>query len=69
MEDQNILSLMFQKGDQIKDKYKDFNFDQLDSTQKRYLNRLSFFSKHRERIIRKFNGTTISNDVKILFLD
>jgi hypothetical protein len=34
-----------------------------------YLSRLSFFAKHRERILKKFNGTKITYDVKIAFLD
>jgi hypothetical protein len=33
------------------------------------LNRLTFFSKHRERILKKFNGTHINHDAKIAFLD
>ncbi len=37
--------------------------------QQTQLSRLAFFSKHRERVLRKFNGTTITYDVKIAFLD
>lgn len=64
-----MLHRMLEKGDVLKDQYKDFDFSKLEPAQHKYLKKLSFFSKHRERILRKFNGTTISTDVKILFLD
>ena len=60
---------MLAKGDALRDRYKDFNFDALDSQQQRYLSRLTFFAKHRERILKKFNGTNITFDVKIAYLD
>ena len=60
---------MLAKGDELRAQYKGFDFSQLDATQHKYLNRLSFFAKHRERILRKFNGTSITYDVKIAFLD
>jgi len=69
MDEQNIVHRMLAKGDVLREKYKDFDFSQLDDTQIKYLNRLAFFSRHRERILRKFNGTRISYDVKIAFLD
>ena len=69
MEDQNLLHRMLAKGDQLKYKYKDFDYSQLDSSQHSILKQLSFFSRHRERIARKFNGTKITSDVKIIFLD
>lgn len=60
---------MLAKGDSLRDRYKDFDFTALNPTQQTYLNRLSFFARHRERILRKFNGTNITYDVKIAFLD
>jgi hypothetical protein len=60
---------MFAKGDRIKDQYANFDFSRLDKTQLSILNKLSFFAKHKERIAQKFNGTHISRDVKIIFLD
>lgn len=69
MDEANLLQKMLEKGDQIRSHYKDFDYDSLDSTQLKYLNKLTFFSKHRNRIIKKFNGTHISTDVKIQFLD
>lgn len=64
-----MLHQMLAKGDRIKDKYVNFDFSQLDATQLKYLDKLSFFAKHKERIAKKFNGTHISRDVKIIFLD
>lgn len=69
MDDQNIMHRMLAKGDAFRSKYADFDYSKLDSTQHAYLNRLAFFSRHRERILRKFNGTSITYDVKIAFLD
>jgi len=69
VDDQNILHRMLAKGDALRDRYKDFDFSALDPYQQTQLSRLSLFSKHRERILRKFNGTTITFDVKIAFLD
>ena len=69
MDEQNILHRMLAKGDALRQRYATYDFSSLDSQQQRYLNRLSFFSRHRERILRKFNGTTITMDVKIAFLD
>jgi hypothetical protein len=60
---------MLAKGDALRAKYDNFDFDALDPTQQTYLGRLAFFAKHRERILKKFNGTNITYDVKIAFLD
>lgn len=60
---------MLAKGDQLRVRYENFEWSKLEQDQLKYLDRLSFFSKHRERILRKFNGTTISYDEKIAFLD
>lgn len=69
MDEQNILHRMLAKGDTLRDAYKDFDFSKLDAIQHKYLNRLTFFAKHRERILKKFNGTKISYDEKVAFLD
>lgn len=69
MDEQNILHRMLAKGDHLRSRYDSFDFTALDQTQQKYLNRLSFFAHHRERILRKFNGTSITHDVKIAFLD
>jgi hypothetical protein len=60
---------MLAKGDALRDRYKDFDFESLEAVQKTHLGRLAFFAKHRERILKKFNGTNITYDVKIAFLD
>lgn len=69
MDDQNVVHRMLAKGDALRSKYEGFNFEGLDATQQYYLKRLSFFSHHRERILKKFSGTSISSDVKVAFLD
>jgi hypothetical protein len=69
MDEQNILHRMLAKGDKLRQRYADFDFSKLDQQQHKYLAKLTFFSRHRERILRKFNGTTITTDVKIAFLD
>ena len=60
---------MLAKGDALRARYEGFNFEALDASQRYYLRHLSLFSHHRERILRKFNGTNISSDVKVAFLD
>ena len=60
---------MFAKGDRLKERYANFDFSAMNKTQLSILNKLSFFAKHQERIAKKFNGTHISRDVKIIFLD
>ena len=69
MDDTNLLQKMLEKGDKIRGEYKNFDFSTLDATQLKYINRLTFFSKRRDLIVKKFNGTHISTDVKIMFLD
>ena len=69
MNDQNIIHRMFAKGDAIRDSYNDFDYSKLENTQLHTLWKLSFFSRQRDRIIRKFNSTRIDYDAKITFLD
>jgi hypothetical protein len=69
MDEQNILHRMLAKGDSLRSRYDNFDFEALEPVQHTYLSRLAFFSRHRERILRKFNGTNITYDVKIAFLD
>lgn len=60
---------MLAKGDALRERYQGFDFTKLEPEQSKYINRLTFFSRHRERILKKFNGTSITYDVKISFLD
>lgn len=60
---------MLAKGDEIKDKYRGFDFTELDPVQLRYINRLSFFSKYKERITKRFAQAKVSREVKIIYLD
>ena len=69
MEEQNMVERMLKKGDRIRHKYDNFDFETLDSKQKFWLDKLSKFSKYRERIIWRYNGSSISTDLKIMYLD
>ena len=69
MEEQNMVERMLKKGDRIKHKYDDFDFGALNSTQVFWLSKLSYFSKYSERIISRYNGSAISTDLKIMYLD
>ena len=65
-----MMERMLQKGDRLTlERYQNFDFSKLDSTQMFWIKKLSLFSKYRERIVNRFNGTYISNDIKIMFLD
>ena len=70
MDNTNMMERMLQKGDRLTvERYENFDFAKLDATQMFWINKLSLFSKYRERIVNRFNGTYISNDIKIMFLD
>lgn len=70
MDNTNMMERMLQKGDRLTlERYQNFDFSKLDETQMFWIKKLSLFSKYRERIINRFNGTYISNDIKIMFLD
>jgi len=69
MDEQNIIHRMLAKGDALKERYRGFDFGALDSTQHKYLKKLTFFSRWKDTIARRFNGTRISHDVKVMFLD
>lgn len=61
---------MFQKGDKLKlDKYVNFSFDDASPEQHKFLKKLSYFSKHRDWIIKKFDNRKITQDIKVHFLD
>ena len=65
-----MVERMLKKGDRIRYKYDGFDFKSLDSTQQFWLDKLSYFSKFRDRIISRYNnGSTISTDLKIMYLD
>ena len=69
MEQSNLVEKWLRKGDRLLPKYKNFAYDELDQTQLFWLNQLTWFTKLRERIINRYNGTVVSQDVKIMFLD
>ena len=70
MEDQDIVGKMFKKGDELRAaKYADFSFNEISPEQQKFLTKLSYFSKNRDWIIKKFNGRKITRDIKVHFLD
>ena len=69
MDDRNLLHLMFEKGDKLRPKYNDFDFSQLEAYQIKSLQRLSFFSKHKKRILKRISGRNVTREVKVIFLD
>jgi len=64
-----MLTRMFEKGDNLKPQYKNFDFSGLDDQQHKTLKALTFFSRHKNWLKKKFDGTTITSDVKIIFID
>ena len=65
----NMVERLLQKGDRLKGRYDDFDYGQLDSSQTWWLDKLSLYTKYRKRIVDRYNGTTISSDLKIMYLD
>ena len=69
MDESNMMEKLLLKGDRLKPKYENFDYSNLNSEQIFWLDKLSLYSKYRQRIINRYNGTYISNDIKIMFLD
>ena len=69
MDETNMIERMLMKGDRMKPRYKSFDYSSIDDSQKFWLGKLAVFSKYRERIINRYNGSGISSDIKIMFLD
>lgn len=65
----NIIEDMLSKGDNLKPRYKDFDFNSLADTQISMINHLTFFSKYKHKIMKHFEAKKISREVKIMFLD
>ena len=60
---------MLQKGDRMQPRYANFDYDKLEASQLWWIQKLGMYSKYRKRIINRYNGTSISSDIKIMFLD
>jgi hypothetical protein len=69
MEQQNIIEKMLEKGDKIRHKYTDFDFETLHPNQLKMINHLTLFTKYKQRIINYFESRKISREVKVMFLD
>jgi hypothetical protein len=68
-EENNIMKAMLVKGDKLRPRYENFDFEKLDSTQKRWLNFLTFFARQRSRIERIYEPEKITIDLKVIFLE
>ena len=64
-----MVERMLQKGDRIKHRYVNHDYESMDQSQLSWIKHLSTYSKYRKRIINRYNGTSISSDIKIMFLD
>lgn len=65
----NTMEKMLQKGDELRPKYENFDWDKLDSESRAWLNRLTWFSRHRPYILKKFQDVKVSADMKILYIE
>ena len=64
-----MIERMLNKGDKLRPLYNNFDFTKMNSDQVFWMDKLALFSKYRNRIIARYNGTQIGSDVKIMFLD
>jgi len=64
--DQNLIIYV---GNKNMKNYQNFDFSQLEESQIKYLAHLSFFSKHKEKIINYFGKSKSSVEGKIAFLE
>ena len=60
---------MLKKGDNLRPKYGDFDFSKLDARQRFWLDKLTIFTRFRQRIENKFKAVKVSTDMKILFIE
>ena len=60
---------MLKKGDAMLPKYANFNYEELDSSQIGWINRLTWFTRMRPRIETYFRESKVSNDLKLLFIE
>jgi hypothetical protein len=60
---------MLKKGDALRPQYDGFKFDELDSTQIAWLNRLSKFTRFRTRVEAYFQEVKLSSEMKLLFIE
>lgn len=60
---------MLKKGDALRPKYDEFDFESLDSSQKKWLSRLAWFTKSRAWVERYFRETKVSNEMKLLYVE
>jgi hypothetical protein len=68
-EDHNAMKDMLKKGDQLRDRYRDFDFDKLDAQQRRWLGMMSIFTRLRPRIEQKFEPQKVTMDLKVIFIE
>ena len=67
--DGNVMEKMLQKGDDLRPRYDNFDFDKLDSQQLFWLKRLSLFSAYRKNIENRFKEVRVSTEMKVLFVE
>ena len=65
----NVMEKMLQKGDALRPRYEDFDFDSLDSTQLFWIKRLSLYSAYRKNIENRFKEVRVSTEMKVLFVE
>ena len=70
MVEDNKMIMMLSKGDRLRPQYQDFDFSNLDSKQLQWINHLSYFTKYRGFMERRFDNTgKISNDMMVCFIE
>lgn len=68
-ERENLMRDMLTKGDALRPAYAGFNFDNLDDSQRSWLNRLSVFSKYRKFLTSRWEQREVSTEMKVLFVE
>ena len=65
----NVLKEMLAKGDTLRPKYADFDFEKLDDKQIQFLKSMTIFPRYRKRIEAWFEPEKVSNEMKVIFLE
>ena len=66
--EENLMGKMLEKGDELRPKYENYDFGQLDASSLFWIKRLTWFTHYRKRVEDAFT-MKVSDDMKILFIE
>ena len=67
--DINVMEKMLEKGDELRPRYKNFDYSKLDENQLFWIRKLTWFTRYRSQIENRFKAVKVSTDMKVLFIE